>query len=180
MEISKLQALADLAELLETQGNIVEANAVHNLFLKQASEFKKDYEVPFPMNLDDALNNYDSNTYEVDKDGQWEDTVTINDFREETSDDMMHSPATVDDNHLVFYNEDEDKVRKEMVSHLGLKRNFRVLELSCGTGRDSLNIANQLDQSGELYVQDLSGAMLAQCKLKLANVSVPVEYSLQN
>jgi len=110
MHTHKLQALADLAELLESQGNIVEANAVHNLFMKQASEFKKDYEVPFPMNLDDALNNYDSNTYEVDKDGQWEDTETISDFREEASDDLMHSPAAVDDNHLVFYNEDEDHI----------------------------------------------------------------------
>ena len=29
-------------------------------FVKEAAEFKKKYDVPFPMNLDDALNNYDS------------------------------------------------------------------------------------------------------------------------
>ena len=110
MHINQLQALADLTDLLEEQGNIVEANRVHNLFMKEANKFKKTYEVPFPMNLDDALNNYDSDNYEVDVEGDWEDTETINDFREEASDDLLHSPATVDDNHLIFYNEDEDHV----------------------------------------------------------------------
>lgn len=57
-----------------------------------------------------GLDNYDSNNYEVDVEGDWEETETINDFREEASDDLLHSPATVDDNHLIFYNEDEDHV----------------------------------------------------------------------
>ncbi len=109
MDANKLRFLSSLAEKLELEGNVVEANAVHNLFIKEASEFDKKHQVTFPDDLNSALNKFDS-SYEVDKDGQWEDTVTINDFREETSDDMMHSPATVDDNHLVFYNEDEDKV----------------------------------------------------------------------
>lgn len=109
MNANKLRFLSSLAEKLELEGNVVEADAVHNLFIKEASEFDKKRQVPFPDDLSSALNKFDS-SYEVDKDGQWEDTVTINDFREETSDDMMHSPATVDDNHLVFYNEDEDKV----------------------------------------------------------------------
>ncbi len=109
MDANKLRFLSSLAEKLELEGNVVEADAVHNLFIKEASEFDKKRQVPFPDDLSSALNKFDS-SYEVDKDGQWEDTVTINDFREETSDDMMHSPATVDDNHLVFYNEDEDKV----------------------------------------------------------------------
>ena len=110
MHTNKLRSLAELAELLESQGNIVEANRVHSLFIKEASEFKKDYEVPFHMNLDDALNNYDSENYQVDKDGSWEDAEPISDFREESSDDLMHSPAAVDDNHIIFYNEDEDHV----------------------------------------------------------------------
>jgi hypothetical protein len=110
MHTNKLRSLAELAELLESQGNIVEANRVHSLFIKEASEFKKDFEVPFHMNLDDALNNYDSENYQVDKDGSWEDAEPISDFREESSDDLMHSPAAVDDNHIIFYNEDEDHV----------------------------------------------------------------------
>ena len=109
MDTNKLRFLSSLVDKLENEGNIIEANVVHNLFMKQASEFDKDYRVKFPMNLNQALNEFDD-SYEVDKDGHWEDTETISDFREETSDDMMHSPATVDDDHLVFYNEDKDHV----------------------------------------------------------------------
>lgn len=110
MHTTNLKSLAELAELLEIQGNIVEANRVHKLFIKSAEKFKKEYSVPFPMNLDDALNNYDENNYQVDSDGSWEDAEPISDFREESSDDLMHSPAAVDDNHIIFYNEDEDHI----------------------------------------------------------------------
>jgi hypothetical protein len=110
MHINQLQALADLTDLLEEQGNIVEANRVHNLFMKEANKFKKTYEVPFPMNLDDALNNYDDGNYQVDSDGSWEYAEPISDFREELSDADLHQPAAVDDNHIVFYNEDDKHV----------------------------------------------------------------------
>ena len=109
MDTNKLRFLSSLVEKLESEGNIVEANAVHNLFIKEAADFDKEYKVKFPMNLNQALNEFDD-SYEVDKDGHWEDTETISDFREESSDDMMHSPATVDDDHLVFYNEDKNHV----------------------------------------------------------------------
>jgi hypothetical protein len=109
MDTNKLRFLSSLVEKLEIEGNIVEANAVHNLFIKEAADFDKEYKVKFPMNLNQALNEFDD-SYEVDKDGHWEDTETISDFREETSDDMMHSPATVDDDHLVFYNEEKNHV----------------------------------------------------------------------
>jgi ubiquinone/menaquinone biosynthesis C-methylase UbiE len=81
---------------------------------------------------------------------------------------------------FALQNEDESKVRKEMVANLGLHRNSKVLELTCGTGRDSVHIANFLDETGELYLQDLSGAMLRQCKKKLAGINVPVKYSIGN
>ena len=110
MQSDNLRSLAELAELLESQGNIIEADRVHKMFIKEAEKFKKKYEVPFPMNLDDALNNFDSGNYQVDADGSWEDAEPISDFREESSDDLMHSPAAVDDNHIIFYNEDEDHV----------------------------------------------------------------------
>jgi len=103
MDTNKLRFLSSLVEKLESEGNIVEANTVHNLFIKEAADFDKEYKVKFPMNLSQALDEFDADSYEVDKDGHWEDTETISDFREETSDDMMHSPATVDDDHLVFH-----------------------------------------------------------------------------
>ena len=105
-----IQELNKVAEMLEDMKLFKEAGAVHNVFVKIASEFKNEYQVPFPMNLDDALNNYDSGTYSVDKKGSWEDAEPISDFREEMSDEDLHQPAAVDDNHIVFYNEDEDHV----------------------------------------------------------------------
>jgi hypothetical protein len=110
MHTTKLKSLAELADLLESQGNIVEANRVHKLFIKQAKEFKKEYKIPVRGNLNDALDSFDSGNYQVDTEGNWEDAEPIADFREEASDDLMHSPAAVDDNHIIFYNDDEDHV----------------------------------------------------------------------
>jgi len=107
---SVLESLNKIAIQLENSGKFSLASEINDVFIKVANKFKPKYEVPFPMNLDDALNNYDSSNYEVDVEGDWEETETINDFREEASDDLLHSPATVDDNHLIFYNEDEDHV----------------------------------------------------------------------
>ena len=105
-----LYELNKIAENLENLKYFKEANTVHNLMIRSASEFKNHYEVEFPMNLDDALNNYDSGTYSVDKKGSWEDAEPISDFREEISDADLHQPAAVDDNHIVFYNEDDDHI----------------------------------------------------------------------
>ena len=111
--MEKRQVIKELnkaAGMLEDMKLLKEAKAIHNVFIKVASEFKNDYNVEFPMNLDDALNNYDSGTYSVDQEGSWEDAEPISDFREELSDADLHQPAAVDDNHIVFYNEDEEHV----------------------------------------------------------------------
>ena len=105
-----INELNKVAYILEDMRLFKEAGAIHNVFVKVASEFKNEYQVPFPMNLDDALNNYDSGTYSVDKKGTWEDAEPISDFREEMSDADLHQPAAVDDNHIIFYNEDDDHV----------------------------------------------------------------------
>ena len=111
--MEKRQVIKELnkaAGMLEDMKLLKEAKAIHNVFIKVASEFKNDYNVEFPMNLDDALNNYDSGTYSVDQKGSWEDAEPISDFREELSDADLPQPAAVDDNHIVFYNEDEEHV----------------------------------------------------------------------
>lgn len=96
---------------LNDRGFNHEASNLHNLFMKTAKDkFDTSQNVRFPMNLDDALNNYDSNNYQIDSEGDWEDAEPISDFREEASDDLLHSPAAVDDNHLIFYNEDKDHI----------------------------------------------------------------------
>ena len=105
-----LRQLNRIATSLENHNQSRQAIMIHNLFMKLSSEFKNNYQVEFPMNLDDALNNYDSGTYSVDQKGSWEDAEPISDFREELSDADLHQPAAVDDNHIVFYNEDEEHI----------------------------------------------------------------------
>jgi hypothetical protein len=105
-----LNELNKVAYILENMKLEKEAALIHNVFIKVASEYKNSYSVEFPMNLDDALNNYDSNTYFVDQKGSWEDAEPISDYREEVSDADLHQPAAVDDNHIVFYNEDEEHI----------------------------------------------------------------------
>jgi ubiquinone/menaquinone biosynthesis C-methylase UbiE len=59
--------------------------------------------------------------------------------------------------------EDEDAVRESMVDMLGLTPGARVLEIGCGTGRDSFRIARRLDRTGYLHMQDLSSGMVHAC-----------------
>lgn len=75
---------------------------------------------------------------------------------------------------------DETEARRGFVKLLNLSPNFRVLELACGTGRDSEIIAGELDETGQLYLQDISRAMLLRCREKLSGASVPVELSTVN
>lgn len=72
---------------------------------------------------------------------------------------------------------DEETTRRKFVERLELQPHHRVLELACGTGRDSVNIARQLGQDGRYYLQDISRGMLDVCRSKLANHSVPMEFS---
>lgn len=59
-----------------------------------------------------------------------------------------------------FY-EDEDSVRATMIDLLEIGPSDRVLETGAGTCRDTVHIAKRLGADGELFVQDLSPAMLS-------------------
>lgn len=72
---------------------------------------------------------------------------------------------------------DEDTVRAKFIDLLELEPHYAVLELACGTGRDSINIARNLDGRGRFYLQDISRAMLDQCRRKLEHSIVPLEFS---
>lgn len=101
------------------------------------------------------------------------DTLAYYDQASGIYDDVAHLSFTIQ--HC-----DEDATRKKFIDLLELKPSHRVLELACGTGRDSVNIAARLDQSGEFYVQDISRGMLEQCRKKLGHSRVPVEFSIGN
>lgn len=78
-----------------------------------------------------------------------------------------------------FY-EDEMKVRQSMIDLLELKPNYKVLEIGCGTGRDSAHIIKRLDNTGMIFLQDLSIGMLGICRDKFKTAEVPIEFILGN
>ena len=57
---SILDSLNRIAIVLEDNRKFLSASEINDVFLKLANKFKPEYQVPFPMNLDDALNNYDA------------------------------------------------------------------------------------------------------------------------
>jgi len=84
--------------------------------------------------------------------------------------------------HLTFstYNEDEVEVRNRMIDLLDLKKDYKVLEVACGTGRDSLLIDSRLQGSSELHMTDISLDMLKTAKDKLISSNSRKVYCLSN
>jgi ubiquinone/menaquinone biosynthesis C-methylase UbiE len=82
--------------------------------------------------------------------------------------------------------EDEDKVREGMVDLLTINPGHRVLEVGCGTGRDSFRIARRLGKDGALFMQDISPRMVLACVRKMAeydrdmHFACDLEYSASN
>lgn len=84
--------------------------------------------------------------------------------------------------HLTFqtYGEDEKKVRDGMIDLLELKEGSRVLEVACGTGRDSVLIAKRLGKDGELYLTDISPDMLTKAVEKFKNSNIETHFCVSN
>ena len=84
--------------------------------------------------------------------------------------------------HLTFetHREDEQTVRAGFVDALQLQPLHRVLEVSCGTGRDSEIIGRRLGPDGQLCLQDIAPGMLERCRRRMAGTTVPTAYCLSN
>ncbi len=84
----------------------------------------------------------------------------------------------------LFYVEETD-IREKMIDLLELRPGFRVLEIGCGTGRDSVHIARRLN-SGQFFAQDLSAGMLGKCRERMeaddgiSNSDLDIEYFIGN
>jgi ubiquinone/menaquinone biosynthesis C-methylase UbiE len=82
--------------------------------------------------------------------------------------------------------EDEETVRELMVDMLGLAASARVLEVGCGTGRDSYRLARRLNAEGALFLQDLSPNMVHTCVNRMAehdrqmHFRCPLHFSISN
>lgn len=81
-----------------------------------------------------------------------------------------------------FY-EVETDVRERMLARLALQEEFRVLEIGCGTCRDSVGIARRLGDRGELFLQDRSSSMLSLGRKRMRQTgpfACPIEYFVGN
>ena len=82
--------------------------------------------------------------------------------------------------------EDETAIRESMVDMLGVKPGDRILEVGCGTGRDSFRLARRLGARGLLHMQDLSPGMVRACVRKMTELQATqpmacvLEYSVSN
>ena len=82
--------------------------------------------------------------------------------------------------------EDEETVRELMINMLDLKPGARILEVGCGTGRDSYRLARRLGVDGQLFLQDLSSGMVHACVKNMATFrerekfDCAVHYSISN
>ena len=81
--------------------------------------------------------------------------------------------------HLTFqtYNENEEEVRSKMIDLLDLKNDFKVLEVACGTGRDSVILDKRLSDKAELHLTDISFDMIKKAKKKLEKPNSQIFYS---
>lgn len=78
------------------------------------------------------------------------------------------------------HNENENKVRNNFIDGLEIKRGYRVLDIACGTGRDSEIIAKRLGQKGELCMTDISSLMLKRCTERLKKYNLKKEFCISN
>ena len=84
--------------------------------------------------------------------------------------------------HLTFqtYGEDESYIRNYMIDKLQLTSSSKVLEIACGTGRDSVVIAERLGKEATGYFVDIAEDMLETAALKLAPYDFQKYFSLAN
>jgi SAM-dependent methyltransferase len=76
--------------------------------------------------------------------------------------------------------QDELAVRRAMVNRLNVSPGATVLEVGCGTGRDTVLIAELLGPTGTLYAQDLSLAILEKCREKFAGSPLRLAFARAN
>lgn len=81
---------------------------------------------------------------------------------------------------FLTHGEDEPRLRNSFVDSLDLTPTSTVLEVACGTGRDSEIIATRLGPDGHLYLQDISPNMLSQCRHRMQARTANVSFCLSN
>lgn len=74
----------------------------------------------------------------------------------------------------------EHDLRVKMTDLLEVKEGQRILEVGCGDGRGAQYISERLGSSGELFLQELSGAFLAKAADRVSDAPCKVEKATGN
>ena len=93
------------------------------------------------------------------------------------------SAKTYDENLDFFFKTmytNEVEIRKNISKLIVTTPSSKILEVGCGTSRDSQYILNELDESGKLYLQDLSISMINLCRTNLPSSKTKVEFAVSN
>lgn len=78
------------------------------------------------------------------------------------------------------HNENEQEVRNSFIDCLEIKKGDRVLDIACGTGRDSEIISQRLGKSGALFMQDIAPAMLRRCVKRMEKYKLKKDFCVSN
>ena len=78
------------------------------------------------------------------------------------------------------HNENEQEVRNSFIDSLEIKSDDCVLDIACGTGRDSEIIAQRLGKKGALYMTDISPLMLQRCIERLRKYKLKKMFCVSN
>lgn len=84
--------------------------------------------------------------------------------------------------HLTFVTHglDEHATRQSFIDKLCIEAGSKILEIACGTGRDSVLLADRVGSEGELHLQDISADMMRVCRNKLGNHPAVASLALAN
>lgn len=78
------------------------------------------------------------------------------------------------------HNVDEQEARNSFIDCLELQSGDRVLDLACGTGRDSEIIAQRLGGKGEIFMLDIAPLMLRRCMARMERFTLRKEFCIAN
>jgi len=78
------------------------------------------------------------------------------------------------------HNEDETTSRQYIIDKLKQKSDSKVLEIACGTGRDSELIAQRLGENSQFVMVDLTPSMMKRCQLRLSTTNIEKIFCIAN
>lgn len=119
------------------------------------------------------VNGFPDLTFPANLDGKEKHTLEFYENRANVYDKFLYQTFKT-------HNEDENTTRNAFIDKLNINSDSKVLEIACGTGRDSELLAQRLGPKGQLVLQDISPSMLKICEEKLAGKSLDKVFCISN